>query len=116
MKVSPKNVKIMHHIISALLIIAPDAIVVEIPAKYKTKLLNCPKGVNIKKWSPYMTFMVFRERGDEESYRKLEASRKRDDLADIVLQILAFLVKCGFLDAPDKLTGRRLQKVIALCQ
>lgn len=111
-KISPKNMRLMHHIVATLLVLCPRSDIYEVPSTYKTQLLHCPRGVDIKKWSPYRALQLFRERGDVDSYNLLASQRKQDDLADITLQIYAFLIKMGFVPSPEKPCPEEVQYLL----
>lgn len=114
-KISPKNMWMMHHIIATLIVLCPRTVIYEIPSTYKTQLLCCPRGVDIKKWSVYRALQILQQRGDEQSYNLIMSVRKQDDLADIVLQILAFLVKMGWIPPFLKPSPQEIQYLQQFC-
>ena len=68
--------------------------IMEIDPKLKTKLLNAPKGLNetaYKKWTVEKAINILEQREDSGSLQKIRNSRKKDDLADSLLQGLWFL-------------------------
>ena len=114
-KIAPKNLWLMHHIIASILVLCPQTTIYEVPSSYKTKLLNCPKGLDIKKWSVYRCLQIFQQRGDIISYNVIMSTRKRDDLSDIVLQILAFLVKMRWMSPPPHPSQEEILYLMQCC-
>lgn len=114
-KVSPKNLWLMHHIIATLLVLCPQTTIYEVPSSYKTKLLNCPRGLNIKKWSVYRCLQILQQRGDVASYNVVMSTKKRDDLSDIVLQILAFFVKMKWMIPPPEPSPEEVRYLMQHC-
>jgi|SRR6056297_128687 len=69
--------------------------IIEADAKIKGRKLGCPKGLNkpaYKKWCTDKALLLLKERNDIESYNKIMASKKKDDLADTVCLIEAIRI------------------------
>ena len=71
--------------------------VVEFPAYYKTQVLGAPKksGKSMskperKKWATEKAINILIERGDVETLEQLTTSKKKDDLADTLIQLQSF--------------------------
>jgi hypothetical protein len=71
--------------------------VVEFPAYYKTQVLGAPKvgGKSMskpqrKKWATEKAMDILMERGDTETLEEIEGSKKKDDLADTLIQLQSF--------------------------
>lgn len=71
--------------------------VVEFPAYYKTQVLGAPKkaGKSMtkperKKWATEKAIDILMQRGDVETLEELTTSRKKDDLADTLIQLQSF--------------------------
>ena len=71
--------------------------VVEFPAYYKTQVLGAPKkgGKSMskperKKWATEKAIDILMQRGDTETLEELTTSRKKDDLADTLIQLQSF--------------------------
>jgi len=100
-----KSSRMFQHIITILLCYAPtfkypDAIIFDINPKLKTRILNCPKGMNenyIKKWSIEEAIKILEKRNDKWSLEYLKAEHgatecKADDLADTITQMEAWFI------------------------
>lgn len=100
-----KSTRMFQHIITILLCYAPtfkysDTIIFDINSKLKSKILNCPKGINeyyLKKWSIEEANRILKERDDQWSLDYLNSQRgkcetKADDLADTVVQMEAWFI------------------------
>jgi hypothetical protein len=77
--------------------------IIEFPAYYKTQILGAPKVASSsngklkamskpdrKKWSVEKAVEILLERGDVESVEELTKKRKRDDMADVLIQLQSF--------------------------
>ena len=71
--------------------------VIEFPAYYKTQVLGAPKkgGKSMskperKKWATEKAIDILMQRGDTETLEELTTSRKKDDLADTLIQLQSF--------------------------
>jgi hypothetical protein len=69
---------------------------VEFPSYYKTQCLNAPLKMTYsqrKKWAVHKAIDILMERGDYVNLTLLTLSTKSDDLADVIVQTEAFLLK-----------------------
>lgn len=71
--------------------------IVEFPAYYKTQVLGAPKvggkamsKPQRKKWATEKAMDILMERGDTETLEEIEESKKKDDLADTLIQLQSF--------------------------
>jgi hypothetical protein len=76
--------------------------IIEFPAYYKTQILGAPKTAGSsgklkamskperKKWAVEKAIEILMERGDMESVDELTKKRKRDDMADVLIQLQSF--------------------------
>ena len=85
--------------------------IIEFPAYYKTQILGAPKVMpkatdngkakgkakakamtkpERKKWSVQQALKIFTEREDSNALEELKKSKKKDDLADVVIQLQSF--------------------------
>lgn len=71
--------------------------IIEFPAYYKTQVMGAPKvgGKSMskpqrKKWSTEKAMGILMERGDTETLEEIEGSKKKDDLADTLIQLQSF--------------------------
>jgi hypothetical protein len=71
--------------------------IVEFPAYYKTQILGAPKvggkamsKPQRKKWATEKALEIIMERGEAESLEHITKSKKKDDLADVLLQLQSF--------------------------
>lgn len=78
--------------------------IIEFPAYYKTQILGAPKvapkdgGKRMKamtkperkKWAVEKAIEILTERGDMETLEELTKKRKKDDLADVLIQLQSF--------------------------
>ena len=103
LKSNVKATRLSHHCMSWFSIKYPNTKVVEFPAYYKTQLLGCPKKkgkkwyVSIskplrKKWAVNEASSIFKSRHADEFSESFEKSRKKDDLADTMLQLQAYKI------------------------
>lgn len=70
-------------------------LVVEISSKAKSKCLGAPKGMNrnaLKEWDVETAYNFLTKRNDSLSLKVIDSFRKKDDLADTVLQIEALWI------------------------
>lgn len=70
--------------------------VIMYPSQFKTVMLGAPKGLNgrgRKKWSVEKATRIMSHRKDEIGLAALESRRKKDDMSDVVIQCLSFLLK-----------------------
>lgn len=76
---------------------------IEFPAYYKTQVLGAPKVKNTKsgryaamtkperkKWAVERAVSILEERGDMETLDEIASEKKRDDLADVLIQAQSF--------------------------
>jgi hypothetical protein len=76
----------------------------------KGKMLGAPRGLpkpELKKWSVEVTFDILETNEDEWALSKIEAERKKDDLADVVTQYEAF---CLYFEI-DKLVVKPIKMI-----
>jgi len=90
-----KAIRIQHHLESYIYLSYPDAIVKPFPAKNKTQILGCPKARNTDSKRKTWAVHAFRDMLITlENYKMLQFledfPRKRDDISDVFLQLLAF--------------------------
>lgn len=76
--------------------------IIEFPAYYKTQILGAPKVASggkkmkamskpeRKKWAVEKAVDILMERNDMESVDEISAKRKRDDMADVLIQLQSF--------------------------
>jgi hypothetical protein len=71
--------------------------IIEFPAYYKTQVMGAPKvgGKSMtkpqrKKWATEKAMGILMERGDTETLEEIEGSKKKDDLADTLIQLQSF--------------------------
>ena len=71
--------------------------IVEFPAYYKTQVLGAPKvdgkamsKPQRKKWATEKAMDILMERGDTDTLEEIESSKKKDDLADTLIQLQSF--------------------------
>lgn len=71
--------------------------IVEFPAYYKTQILGAPKKggkamskPERKKWSTEKAVDILMERGDMETLEEIVSKKKKDDLADVLIQLQSF--------------------------
>lgn len=105
MAINTKATKMFQHILTTLLIYAPqftypDCIIFDIWAKLKGKMLGVPQGLNtpaLKEWTINRVLEILENRGDTWSINVINHHRgktktKADDLADTVAQMEAFFI------------------------
>ena len=101
MKSNVKATRLSHHCMSYFLIKHPRCSVVEYPAYHKTQMLGCHKikgkrgykaikKIDRKKWSVEEALRLYEVRCDEDSLNFLRKSKKKDDLADTLLQLQSY--------------------------
>ena len=76
--------------------------IIEFPAYYKTQTLGAPKSLTKpmrKKWATEKAIYILMERGDIDSLNEIVSKKKKDDLADVLLQLQSF----KFLRYVDKI-------------
>jgi len=67
--------------------------IVEFPAYYKTQILGAPKKMTKpqrKKWATEKAVDILMERGDMETLDEIVSQKKKDDLADVLIQLQSF--------------------------
>ncbi len=103
-----QSMRVMQHVISYFTILLANANlmpwIIEIDSKLKTRMLNSPPNLNdngIKKWSIDMANTILILREDEKSIKIMKENKKKDDLADSILQIEAFCMIHGWPSTYD---------------
>lgn len=107
-----QSLRISQHVLSYVLINLRNApylpFILELESAVKGKVLSAPKGQDIKKWSEEKAMEILRQRGDQESIKKIlhqkgsKGQKKGDDLADTVVQIEALFT---MLELPTALSS-----------
>lgn len=67
--------------------------IVEFPAYYKTQILGAPKKLTKperKKWATEKALEILMDRGDTDTLDEITAYKKKDDLADVLIQLQSF--------------------------
>jgi hypothetical protein len=67
--------------------------IVEFPAYYKTQILGAPKKLTKperKKWATEKCVDILMERGDMDTLDEIMSKKKKDDLADVLIQLQSF--------------------------
>ena len=67
--------------------------IIEFPAYYKTQILGATKGLTKpqrKKWATEKAVDILMERGDMETLDEIVSKKKKDDLADVLIQLQSF--------------------------
>lgn len=67
--------------------------IVEFPAYYKTQILGAPKKLTKperKKWATEKALEILMERGDVSTLDEITSHKKKDDLADVLIQLQSF--------------------------
>lgn len=99
-----KSTRIMQATITYLELLG--LVVVEVDPKLKGSTFHVPKGIGkdgLKNWSPYIAREILNGRNDKLSLQVMDLFKtKQDDLADVVLQIMAFLVYIKIYEPPPK--------------
>lgn len=75
--------------------------VIEFPAYHKTKVMGAPKKMTKyqrKVWSVEEAIRILMNRGDKDTLNKITSRKKRDDVADVIVQLQSF----KFLHFVDK--------------
>ena len=90
-----KAIRIQHHLESYVYINYPDAVVKPFPSRHKTQVIGCPKARNTDSKRKVWAVHAFRDMLITlENYEMLkfleDFPRKRDDISDVFLQLLAF--------------------------
>lgn len=108
-----QSVRVQQHLTTYLMTKFKDSrllpMLVEIDSKAKGHNLGSPKGIDtrtFKIWCQQKALELLKMRNDIESYEKLKAEKKKDDLADVVCQIEAFCVMFGMMLTPENPTMR----------
>jgi hypothetical protein len=101
-------IKIQHHLIAFFMHhpIFSNTYIIEVSPKLKSSAFGCPKGLNkyaLKRWSVEKAKQICIENNDELSHeilcshkktKKNNLGLKDDDLADTIVMLEAFLLKC----------------------
>jgi hypothetical protein len=90
-----KSTWIAHHTYCYLTMTYPDMIVIDLAATFKSKILRAPSGLNktaIKKWAVERADQILKQRRDHKSLKYLHINGKKDDRADVVVQLEALFV------------------------
>jgi hypothetical protein len=67
--------------------------IVEFPAYYKTQILGAPRKLTKpqrKKWATEKAVDILMERGDMDTLDEIVSQKKKDDLADVLIQLQSF--------------------------
>lgn len=70
-----------------------DKEIIEFPAYYKTQILGAPKKMTKpqrKKWATEKAIEIIMERGETETLEQISGKKKKDDLADVLIQLQSF--------------------------
>jgi hypothetical protein len=88
-------VKIAQHILSYFIInYHTFKVIVEYPSYNKTQVLNAPKKMDKphrKKWAVNKALSILDKRGDKETIKHIENSKKKDDLSDTIVMTQSFI-------------------------
>jgi hypothetical protein len=90
-----KAIRIQHHLESYIYLSYPEAVVKPFPARNKTQIIGCPKARNTdskrKTWAvhAFRDMLITLENFDMLKFLE-DFPRKRDDISDVFLQLLAF--------------------------
>ena len=102
MHINYQSTRVMQHVISYFTVILKDLpllpMIIEIDNKLKTQALDSPRNLNdkgIKDWSIEIAKQLLQLRGDTKSFQIITKERKKDDLADTVLQVEALCICMG---------------------
>lgn len=101
---NPMAVKLAQHCYSYFLFhYGESKTIIEFPAYYKTQILGAPKIKNEKtgkfkamdkperkKWAVEKAISILQERGDMDTLDELTNQKKKDDLADVLIQLQSF--------------------------
>ncbi len=94
---NPEAVRLSYHCLSYFTIrYAQFKKTIEFPAYWKTRVLGAPKGIDKKqrkKWAVDKCCEILVLQNDTTNKIFFDAHRKKDDLADVVIQALAYLWK-----------------------
>ncbi len=94
-------IKLSHHVMSYFIIQFADfKNVIEFPSYYKTRVLGAPKKQSKperKKWAVEKAIQVLMDRGDEKTLALMKSKSKQDDVADVLVQSIAYTFK-RFMD------------------
>lgn len=101
-----KMIRMSQHILSYFMIHLRDEstkpLIFEISSQVKSKELNAPKGMDVKIWSVGEALRILNIRKDQVSMGAIETARntkgkkKKDDLADVIIQIEAVCKRFGW--------------------
>lgn len=94
-RINPMALKIGQHCYSYFLMRYKNKHIIEFPSYYKTQALNAPpkmKYTERKKWAIEKATEILMNRGDLENLNLLTSAKKADDLADVLLQAVAFKI------------------------
>ncbi len=101
--VNYQSIRMMQHVISYFSFLLSDSkllpMIIEVDSKLKTKTLNSPPHLNdtgIKKWAIDIAIQLLTLQDDQASVDIINSYKKKDDLADTVMQIEAFCVWMGW--------------------
>lgn len=107
--INTQSVRVMQHVISYFTILLANAkllpLIIEIDNTLKTGMLNSPPNLNEngkKIWSIEMANIILRLRGDKTSIKIMNENKKKDDLADSILQIEALCMIHGWPSTYNK--------------
>lgn len=67
--------------------------IIEFPSYHKTQVMNAPKQMTKpqrKKWAVVKAVEILRDRNDTEHLHALQSVKKKDDMADVILQVQSF--------------------------
>jgi len=70
-----------------------DKEIIEFPAYYKTQVLGAPKKLTKpqrKKWATEKAIEIIMERGETKTLEDISGKKKKDDLADVLIQLQSF--------------------------
>ena len=93
--INPMALKVGQHCFSYFLMNYHNKKILEFPSYYKTQALDAPlkmKYSERKKWAVEKAIEVLMDRGDIENLDILTTTKKADDLADVLLQAIAFKI------------------------
>lgn len=96
-----RSTRMMQHVLTYFMLYAPTfkypCIVIDIDSHLKSSMLNAPKGINekqLKQWSITKAIELCTLRNDTETLKLFNTKqiKKKDDLADTIVQIEAWFV------------------------
>ena len=94
-KINPMALKVGQHCYSYFLMTYKNKQIIEFPSYYKTQALDAPPKMKYserKKWAIQKATEILMNRGDIVNLDLLTGSKKSDDLADVLLQAIAFKI------------------------